>query len=82
MLDGLIIDKVHIKPKKIVKLRSRTLRFVLTEGKKHEVRLLCEKAFLKVLQLKRVRIGSLSLGKLASGQYKQLSIAEVEALVS
>lgn len=81
MLDGVVIDKVLVKPKKIVKLRSRTVRFVLTEGKKHEVRLLCNKAGLEVMQLKRVRIGSLSLGKLAIGQVKQLSSREIAALI-
>ena len=51
------------------------------EGKKREVRCLLEYVGLKVLELKRIRIGSLTLGALAEGSYRPLSESEIQQLV-
>jgi len=82
MFEGIKIEGFIVKPKKIVRLRARTIRFVLTDGKKHEVRLLCKKAGLGVMQLKRIRIGSLTLGTLPLGRSKLLSTKETQKLIS
>jgi 23S rRNA pseudouridine2604 synthase len=49
------------------------LRFVLTEGKKRQIRRMCEQVGLKVVGLKRVRIGHLMLGNLPVGQWRYLA---------
>jgi 23S rRNA pseudouridine2605 synthase len=56
------------------------LRVVLTEGRKRQIRETAGIIGLPVVQLIRVRIGTLELGNLKSGQSRQLEPAEVQAL--
>ena len=48
------------------------LRFILHEGKKRQIRRMCELVNLKVTGLKRVRIGKVKLGDLPEGQWRYL----------
>jgi len=52
----------------------------LKEGKNREIRRMCEAVGLEVTRLKRTSIGPLSLGALKSGEYRELSKAELAAL--
>ncbi len=52
------------------------LRFVLREGKKRQIRRMCELVGLKVVGLKRIRIGQVLLGKLPPGQWRYLAPGE------
>lgn len=56
------------------------LRVIIHEGKKRQVRLMFKAVGHKVLRLKRIRIGSLALGKLPQGKYRYLTPAEVKDL--
>jgi pseudouridine synthase len=58
------------------------LRLVLLEGRQREVRRMLGAVGASVEYLQRVRIGSLLLGDLQSGQYRSLRSREVEALRS
>ncbi|MEA3253773.1 MAG: pseudouridine synthase [Chloroflexota bacterium] len=57
-------------------------RIAIHEGRKRQVRRMFEKLGYPVLALKRVRIESLSLGKLGKGQTRELSAREVGKLLS
>lgn len=46
---------------------------VLREGRKRQIRRMCEAVGLKVLALKRVRIGRITLGALPPGQWRYLA---------
>ena len=70
--DGLSLDGVKLKPAKVSWQNEDQLRFVLREGKKRQIRRMCEMVGLKVIGLKRVRIGSVNLGKLPQGQWRYL----------
>jgi 23S rRNA pseudouridine2604 synthase len=48
------------------------LRFTLREGKKRQIRRMCDMVGLKVIGLKRVRIGGVKLGELPTGQWRYL----------
>jgi 23S rRNA pseudouridine2604 synthase len=48
------------------------LRFVLREGKKRQIRRMCDLVGLKVTGLKRIRIGSVKLGDLPIGNWRYL----------
>ncbi len=53
---------------------------IIHEGKKRQIRRMFHAVGHKVVYLKRVQIGSLSLGKLPIGKYRLLTAAEVEGL--
>ena len=69
---GLSLDGKPLKPAKVSWLNEDQLRFVLREGKKRQIRRMCELVGLNVTGLKRVRIGSVKLGKLPVGQWRYL----------
>lgn len=77
---GTRIENVHIRPFRVVKVRKGTLKITVKEGKKREVRLLVQNAGLDILELTRIRIGSLLLGTLPEGMYREMSQTDRELL--
>ncbi len=75
---GLSLDGQKLKRAHVEWINQDQLRFVLTEGKKRQIRRMCELVGLKVVGLKRVRIASLRLGKLAEGRWRFLSREEIK----
>ncbi|NRF68385.1 rRNA pseudouridine synthase [Aquincola sp. S2] len=69
---GLSLDDKALKPARVSWANEDQLRFVLREGRKRQIRRMCELVGLKVTGLKRVRIGSVVLGKLPVGQWRYL----------
>lgn len=67
---GLHLDGKPLKPAKVEWINREQLRFALTEGRKRQIRRMCEAVGLKVLGLKRVRIGKLRLGNLPEGKWR------------
>lgn len=76
LTNGTIVQRTLVRPLSAKKVRSGTLKITLGEGKKHEVRELVKSAGLTLLELTRIRIGSLHLGKMAPGHFRPLSLAE------
>ncbi|WP_231731412.1 pseudouridine synthase [Lampropedia cohaerens] len=73
---GLELDGVPLKPAQVDWQNPEQLRFVLREGRKRQIRRMCEQVGLHVTALKRVRIGSLTLGQLPLGQWRYLDVHE------
>ena len=69
---GLELDGKPLKPAKVEWINREQLRFVLTEGRKRQIRRMCDLVGIKALGLKRVRIGNIKLGKLPEGQWRIL----------
>jgi 23S rRNA pseudouridine2604 synthase len=69
---GLSLDGVPLKHAEVKWQNDDQLRFVLREGKKRQIRRMCELVGLKVTGLKRVRIGKVLLGDLPQGQWRYL----------
>jgi 23S rRNA pseudouridine2604 synthase len=69
---GLELDGKKLLPAQVRWQNDDQLRFVLKEGKKRQIRRMCELVGLKVLGLKRVRIGRVALGDLPPGQWRYL----------
>jgi 23S rRNA pseudouridine2604 synthase len=69
---GLELDGVKLKPARVSWQNENQLRFVLREGRKRQIRRMCEAVGLVVTGLKRVRSGSVSLGALPVGQWRYL----------
>jgi 23S rRNA pseudouridine2604 synthase len=70
---GLSLDGKKLLPAKVRWQNEDQLSFVLREGKKRQIRRMCEAVGLNVLGLKRVRIGRVMLGNLPEGQWRYLS---------
>jgi 23S rRNA pseudouridine2604 synthase len=69
---GLELDGVVLRPAAVSWQNEDQLRVVLREGRKRQIRRMCEQVGLQVLGLKRVRIGSVPLGPLPPGQWRYL----------
>jgi len=69
---GLSLDGKSLKPAKVNWQNKDQLRFVLREGKKRQIRRMCEQVGLQVTGLKRVRVGRIRLGNLPEGKWRYL----------
>ncbi|MDP2169548.1 MAG: pseudouridine synthase [Rhodocyclaceae bacterium] len=69
---GLSLDDKPLRPARVSWQNEDQLRFILKEGKKRQIRRMCELVGLRVTGLKRVRIGRLVLGDLPVGQWRYL----------
>ncbi len=69
---GLSLDGKALLPAKVRWQNEDQLCFILREGKKRQIRRMCEMVGLQVLGLKRVRIGKVKLGHLPVGQWRYL----------
>lgn len=69
---GLELDGVPLKPAMVSWQNGEQLRFVLREGKKRQIRRMCELVGLEVIGLKRVRMGRVMLGALPQGEWRYL----------
>lgn len=73
---GLSLDGEPLKPAQVEWQNPEQLRFVLTQGKKRQIRRMCEQVGLKVVGLKRIRMGRVVLGSLPVGQWRYLGATE------
>ena len=69
-------------PAPVRRIGSDTLEITIHEGRKRQVRRMCEAVGHPVVRLERVGFGPLSLGRLRPGEHRRLSPDEVQALAS
>lgn len=79
---GARVDEKWVRPVSVHKIRKGNFKICVQEGKKHEVRIIAERAGLTVVELTRTRIGSLVLGGLAVGDFRALTERDKELLFS
>ncbi len=68
----LVLDGRPLQTMRISRCGERHLRFVLTEGRKHQIRRVCELVGLRVEDLERTAIGPWELGDLPEGRWRLL----------
>lgn len=73
---GLFLDGKALKPAKVEKITDGQLIFALREGRKRQIRRMCELVDLKVTGLTRIRIGQIKLSKLEIGKWRLLRADE------
>jgi 23S rRNA pseudouridine2604 synthase len=78
---GLSLDQRELKPAKVNRIGGQSLRFVLKEGRNRQIRRMCEAVDLFVEDLFRVRIGTLRIGDLPEGRWRQMRPEERNALI-
>ena len=69
---GLTLDGVKLKHAQVSWQNEHQLRFVLRQGRKRQIRRMCELVGLFVTGLKRVRTGNVPLGGLPVGKWRYL----------
>ena len=69
---GLSLDGEALLPARVRWANEGQLQFVLRQGKKRQIRRMCELVGLHVTALKRVRVGGVRLGALPVGQWRYL----------
>lgn len=83
---GIKIDDVIVKPSriKLKKINKDTntciVEIIIHEGKNHEVKKIFSAVGYKVLKLKRERVGIFKLDNLKSGEYRKLTIKEIQTI--
>ena len=84
-LEGIDLDGRMTAPCDVTVLtaeENRTvLEFVLHEGRNRQIRRMCEAVDLEVIRLKRIAVGSLKLGMLPVGKWRELTDNEVQKLM-
>ncbi|MCR5311008.1 MAG: pseudouridine synthase [Lachnospiraceae bacterium] len=82
MSGGLYLKDINktTRPCKVERVTKDSFSIILTQGLNRQIRRMCETLDVKVLSLKRVRVLTVTLGKLKPGEYRKLSNAEVEEL--
>jgi 23S rRNA pseudouridine2604 synthase len=73
---GLTLDGVKLRPAQVSWQNEHQLRFVLRQGRKRQIRRMCELVGLFVTGLKRVRSGNVPLGGLPVGKWRYLGADE------
>ena len=80
--NGMIIDNIKTASAKIRDVVSKTDRtdffFTIHEGRKRQIRVMMHKVGHPVLRLKRLTQGPLKLGSLKPGEFRHLTMAEIE----
>lgn len=69
---GLSLDGQPLREAEVEWINDDQLRFILWEGRKRQIRRMCEMVGLKVVGLKRVRMGNVTLADLPQGQWRYL----------
>jgi len=78
--DGVRLEDGLTAPARARRLAGDRLELTIHEGRKRQVRRMCEEVGHPVARLVRVRFGPLELGTLAEGRHRRLTPGEVQAL--
>ena len=78
--EGIELDDGRTSPAKVRKISSSELEITIHEGRKRQIRRMCEAIDHRVESLERVAFGPLRLGNLPIGGHRRLTAAEVERL--
>jgi 23S rRNA pseudouridine2605 synthase len=78
--EGVELDDGRTAPARVRRLAPDKLEITIHEGRKRQVRRMCEAVGHPVVALERVAFGPLRLGRLGPGEHRRLTRAEVAAL--
>ncbi len=79
--DGVELEDGRSAPARVRRISADTLEITIHEGRKRQVKRMCDAVGHPVKRLERVGFGPLSLGDLPRGRWRKLTDAEIEALV-
>jgi pseudouridine synthase len=77
---GIVLEDGPTLPCATMLVGPHRFRIILMEGRKHQIRRMCEFLHLTVVQLRRLRIGTITLGNLKPGEFRELTAPQVDSL--
>lgn len=82
--DGIMLEDGLTQPTKVFISQRRkdvtVIEMTIFEGKKRQIRRMCEEVKLQLVDLQRIRFGNIDLGELKIGEFRELTGREVESL--
>ena len=82
MAAGMPLLNTRTRPAEVHRIGARRFRIVLKEGRNRQIRRMVRQLGNEVIELKRVRVAHVRLGRLPKGRWRHLTDAEVQALLS
>lgn len=79
---GLELDGRELRPAKVEMISDQRFSIVLQEGRNRQIRRMCELVELKVVDLFRVRVGTLTLDDMPEGYWRHITPQERAALIA
>lgn len=70
------------KPTVVKIINPKTFSIILTEGKRHQIRRMCEDLRIDVRELKRVRVMNIRLGSLKPNQVRRIEDKELQIFLT
>jgi len=80
MRNGIVIDAIKTKPADTKRMSRTSFDITLFEGRKHQIRRMCDACKLTIESLVRISIGSIEMGTMKPKTYRKLTNAEVASL--
>lgn len=80
MAKGMMIDKKKTRKAKVTRINQCEFKIILKQGLNRQIRKMVAKIGNKVKKLDRIRMGSVTLGKLKKGQWRYLNQNEIQKL--
>ncbi|HET9719726.1 MAG TPA: pseudouridine synthase [Solirubrobacteraceae bacterium] len=77
---GVELEDGRTSPARVTRIKPDQLEITIHEGRKRQVKRMCEAVGHPVVSLQRTRLGPLQLGDLAPGAYRRLTAAEIDRL--
>jgi 23S rRNA pseudouridine2605 synthase len=78
--DGVELDDGRTAPARVRRVAADAIELTIREGRKRQIKRMCEQVGHPVRRLQRVAFGSLQLGDLRPGAHRRLSAAELRRL--
>lgn len=77
---GVDIGDYITRPAKVNIKDKNRLEIIISEGKNRQVRRMCESVGINLLNLKRIKVGTIELGNLQTGKYRYLTEEEIKRI--
>jgi 23S rRNA pseudouridine2605 synthase len=80
--EGIELEDGRTAPARVRRVSADTIEITIHEGRKRQVKRMCEAVGHPVKRLERIRFGPLELGELSRGRWRKLSDPEIDALMA
>ena len=81
LTNGVQLEDFKTKPCKVKKVSDYEFKIILTEGKKHQIRRMCDNVGFGAMDLKRIRIMNIDLKNLGAGHKREILGKELDVFL-